>query len=907
MMPPHQIDDIDTVFIDEDIPQYNLLDLSSYFHDPYSSIEHSIYSVDYISDESNITLIINGSFLDITHLAENWTGNVYVVVNCTNMYGLATSSNKFKITVSNVNDPPQVFLVSPKDGALLNRTDVTLSWQGIDVDAELTTFEYDLFFGKTENPELFISNLVVTNITITDLENGMTYYWYIVPDDRELEGICLNGTWNFTINLQQIPTEVILHSPLNGTTVNPNEVNLTWGVRNETEESPLFHIYIGSNEYNIAEIGTTENMWYVLGDLQKDSLYYWYVVPSVGTSYGICSSGIWHFNVDLSFIAVYDITVESDVDRLEISHGNGTVFNITLTNIGNALTTVSLTPYGPISGFVNMSRNLTLPIQTSKTIPVVIDNIALFPEGTYEFTIEILHPGGTETFLIPVNITSWKPAGGADDTDDDIPDSRGTSKELWEDNQLLFVLGIIAAFVTASIVILLVIKRKKRKQPPHEDHYPTDGEAVSARVDVPPAVDVSPPQYYSNIQYPQSDDRTYESPPVQPNEPVHPTDESSFPSETIPDIQPKYPSDYYGPEHQEPVPEPVPSSSVGEAQSMLFTTYEAVKCSICLGYIKNGAQAFKCACSKIFHPTCGARTGMCPICQRTITSEDVGLSEPETPTTKVIPKIIPVDEPLNVNWRSDPRILGASEDFNISDIFLIGLDGLLIRSMSFSTSVREGTDQDIMTGMLTAVTDFIRDSFRDEMGGLKTLQYGRMTIYLERGVTFYLVTVFRGEPPEDLRRRMRGGLIQLWERYKHYLKAWDGTAEGLEGIDNCLMESLGLQPPLADEPDNEGDDYQPPKFTGDILTSEPGEGEMPNAVTTADLSTQQGCYHLYNMLLAKKGSDIRIGPESPKTDINKARKQIIMMYHPDRWQTDSDKANFFMKKVNVAWEILSKK
>jgi len=207
---------------------------------------------------------------------------------------------------------------------------------------------------------------------------------------------------------------------------------------------------------------------------------------------------------------------------------------------------------------------------------------------------------------------------------------------------------------------------------------------------------------------------------------------------------------------------------------------------------------------------------------------------------------------------------------------------------------------------LTAVTDFIRDSFRDEMGGLKTLQYGRMTIYLERGVTFYLVTVFRGEPPEDLRRQMRGALIRLWERYKHYLKAWDGTDKGLEGIDNCLMGSLGLQPPMIDETESKGDDYQPPKFTGDILTADPGEGEMPQVVTTVDVTTPQGCYHLYNMLLAKKGSDIRIGPESPNTDISKARKQIIMMYHPDRWQTDKEKATFFMKKVNVAWEILSK-
>jgi curved DNA-binding protein CbpA len=47
--------------------------------------------------------------------------------------------------------------------------------------------------------------------------------------------------------------------------------------------------------------------------------------------------------------------------------------------------------------------------------------------------------------------------------------------------------------------------------------------------------------------------------------------------------------------------------------------------------------------------------------------------------------------------------------------------------------------------------------------------------------------------------------------------------------------------------------------------------------------------------------NIRIGPSSSKDEIGKARKQIIMMYHPDKWQTDKEKATFFTQKVNVAW------
>jgi len=211
---------------------------------------------------------------------------------------------------------------------------------------------------------------------------------------------------------------------------------------------------------------------------------------------------------------------------------------------------------------------------------------------------------------------------------------------------------------------------------------------------------------------------------------------------------------------------------------------------------------------------------------------------------------------------------------------------------------------DILRGMLTAVKEFLSDSFREESGGLKTLQYGQVTIFLERSVTMYIAVVFEGNPPDNLRRKMRSTLVNLWTKHKDYLKTWDGSYDGLEGIGSDLADNMDLEN-IVWEQEGGDDDYHPPKYTGDILTSEPEDGEMPRVVTTADVSTHHGCYHLYNMLLAKKGSNMRIGPGVDRPDITKARKQIIMMYHPDRWQTDKEKATFFMQKVNVAWEKLS--
>ena len=332
-----------------------------------------------------------------------------------------------------------------------------------------------------------------------------------------------------------------------------------------------------------------------------------------------------------------------------------------------------------------------------------------------------------------------------------------------------------------------------------------------------------------------------------------------------------------------------------------FVVYESVTCGICLGHIKTGGLAYQCSCNKIYHPTCINRIGECPSCHHTITDEEVGI-----PDDKIRIEQITIETPSasSIRWGADPQIVGGDESFKLRDLFLIYTDGRLIKSLVFETKMREEMDEDIMSGMLTAITDFIKDSFSEESGALKSLQYGKMTIYIERGVTIYLVVVFTGTPPEDLRKRMRTTLIRAWEKYKTYLKVWDGSLDGLENIDDDLIEHLGVEENSAVE----DDEYEPPKYTGEILTAEVEESVLPNIVTTADVSKQQGCYHLYNMLLAKKGSDIRIGPESESSEISKARKKIITLYHPDKWPIEyKEKATFFMQKVNVAWEVLSRK
>ncbi|MDP6155121.1 MAG: J domain-containing protein [Candidatus Thermoplasmatota archaeon] len=60
------------------------------------------------------------------------------------------------------------------------------------------------------------------------------------------------------------------------------------------------------------------------------------------------------------------------------------------------------------------------------------------------------------------------------------------------------------------------------------------------------------------------------------------------------------------------------------------------------------------------------------------------------------------------------------------------------------------------------------------------------------------------------------------------------------------------------------------------------------------------------MLLGKKNFQIKLKSDSTPEHIKKARRIIIKNYHPDRWQSDKDKATFLMQEINVAWDLISK-
>jgi predicted ATPase len=115
---------------------------------------------------------------------------------------------------------------------------------------------------------------------------------------------------------------------------------------------------------------------------------------------------------------------------------------------------------------------------------------------------------------------------------------------------------------------------------------------------------------------------------------------------------------------------------------------------------------------------------------------------------------------------------------SFTEIFAVTSSGLLMAKASSD----EGLDADIFTGMLTAVQDFVQDSF-DSSGQLKAglgrLEYGDLTILIEHSSSFYLTAVFKGGEHADMKLALRRTLKEIEETQGDVLASWSGFEDDI--------------------------------------------------------------------------------------------------------------------------------
>ena len=209
---------------------------------------------------------------------------------------------------------------------------------------------------------------------------------------------------------------------------------------------------------------------------------------------------------------------------------------------------------------------------------------------------------------------------------------------------------------------------------------------------------------------------------------------------------------------------------------------------------------------------------------------------------------IPVDVSVTFKRAYDETNFESREDasLNISrfgtylvdDVFLVHNDGRLI--LHETREYREDVDDDIFSGMLTVMQDFVKDSFRSRSStSLSRLDFGDNKIVIERGFFVYLATVLTGDEPTLLPLYMAEIVKEIEEKYADVLDNWSGLLGELEGAQDIVRKIIFV----SDEEDAEIGDLEASMITSTL--------QMLREAQTAgaDVSQAQDLLHKAKTLL----------------------------------------------------------
>jgi len=138
-------------------------------------------------------------------------------------------------------------------------------------------------------------------------------------------------------------------------------------------------------------------------------------------------------------------------------------------------------------------------------------------------------------------------------------------------------------------------------------------------------------------------------------------------------------------------------------------------------------------------------------------------------------------------------VLNHTLVYQVEHVFLIhSHTGLLISHVAAEDAASQ--DPQLVSSMLTAIQDFVRDSFQGtDKQAVDTLRLGDLRLWCEAGPLAMLVAVIRGNPPEDLRSKLRDVLARIHDDRRQTLETFDGDTSGLPDIEAHLADCAALR------------------------------------------------------------------------------------------------------------------
>jgi outer membrane protein OmpA-like peptidoglycan-associated protein len=158
--------------------------------------------------------------------------------------------------------------------------------------------------------------------------------------------------------------------------------------------------------------------------------------------------------------------------------------------------------------------------------------------------------------------------------------------------------------------------------------------------------------------------------------------------------------------------------------------------------------------------------------------------------------------PESFKWRLEAQRTGKSFAeivllrtlvYRVEQVFLIHKKtGLLLQHLVASQVAAQ--DADLVAAMLTAIQDFVMDSFSvQKEDALQSLRFGKLTIWIEEGPQAVLAGIIRGNPPQELRLVFQEAIEKIHLKLGREINTFAGDTEAFQASTVDLETCLAVQ------------------------------------------------------------------------------------------------------------------
>jgi len=146
------------------------------------------------------------------------------------------------------------------------------------------------------------------------------------------------------------------------------------------------------------------------------------------------------------------------------------------------------------------------------------------------------------------------------------------------------------------------------------------------------------------------------------------------------------------------------------------------------------------------------------------------------------PLALPPAQILDID--EDPMM--ATADF--TEVLLITKDGILLNH--YASDPASEIDHDILSGMLTAVQAFVKDSFTQMDSTLKRLEMAEFTVLIEPGKNITAVGITKDRENRELGDHLLRMMRDIDRDMSHQFENWNGDLDSIRDVEIYIQELL---------------------------------------------------------------------------------------------------------------------